>query len=326
MAAKEGILKVFRRIGRIQELGVLLALIGLCLILGFGTENFFGVDNFIAIVRSSTYMGIMAIGMVFVLSARDVDLSVGGIYMLSGMITALMLEKGLPIIVAILMGLLVGIGCGLLNFGLSVAFKIPTIIITLGTMSVYRGLGLVVSSSAPIYKFPKDTWFIQVVGKTLFWKLPTGVVVLVVLTVVLALIYSLNIFGVRVRGIGANPEAARFSGVNINKYRALVFVLMGSLCAISSITEVSFLEAANPSMGSGMELMVIAAAIIGGTSLSGGKGSVYGAIIGALIIAVIRNGIVQLGVTVYWASTVTGFVIIAAVAVDYLFKRRRSTA
>jgi len=310
-------------LGKIQEIGVIVALVTLCLILGFSTKNFFGVDNFIAILRSSTYMGIMALGMVFVLSARDVDLSVGGIYMLSGMMTALMLEKELPILIAVLIGILVGIACGLVNFGLSVTFKIPTIIITLGTMSVYRGLGLVISSARPIYRFSHDTWFIQILGKNLFWKMPSGIIVLLVLAVVLAYIYSSHVFGTRVRGIGSNPEAARFSGINIDKYRAMVFVLMGTLCAIASTLEVSFLEAANPSMGSGIELMVIASAIIGGTSLSGGKGSILGAIIGALIISVIKNGIVQLGVSVYWASTVTGFVIIAAVALDYLFKRRR---
>jgi ribose transport system permease protein len=268
-------------------------------------------------------MGFMALGMVFVLSARDVDLSVGGIYMLSGMMTALMLEKHVPILAAVLIGILVGIACGLVNFGLSVVFRIPTIIITLGTLSIYRGLGLVISSARPIYRFSHDTWFIQILGKNLFWKIPSGIIVLLVLTLVLSYIYSSHVFGTRVRGIGSNPEAARFSGININKYRAIVFILIGALCAIASTLEVSFLEAANPSMGSGIELMVIASAIIGGTSLSGGKGSVPGAIIGAIIISVIKNGIVQLGVSVYWASTVTGFVIIAAVAVDYLFKRRK---
>ena len=323
MAVKQTVSKVLGRLGRMQEIGVIVALVALCLILGFSTENFFGVDNFIAIIRSSTYMAIMALGMVFVLSARDVDLSVGGIYMLSGMMTALMLEKQLPILAAVLIGIMVGIACGLINFSLSVVFRIPTIIITLGTLSIYRGLGLVISSARPIYRFSTESWFVQVLGKNLFWKLPTGIIVLLVLTVILAFIYSSHVFGTRVRGIGSNPEAARFSGIPINRYRALVFTLMGSMCAIASALEVSFLEAANPAMGSGMELMVIASAIIGGTSLSGGKGSIVGAIIGALIISVIRNGIVQLGVSVYWASTVTGFVIIAAVAVDYLFKRRR---
>ncbi|MBA7480239.1 D-allose transport system permease protein AlsC [subsurface metagenome] len=264
----------------------------------------------------------MALGMVFVLSERDIDLSVGGIYNLTGLITALMLTFGIPIVLSVLIGILVGILCGLFNLGLSITFKIPTVIITLGTMSVYRGFGLVLSQATPIYQFPKDNWFFEVVGVSL-GGIPTSIIVVIVLTIMLVILYSFTIFGTRVRAIGANPDAAKFTGININKYRAYVFALMGALCAVASAIEVAFLQSGNPSMGGGLELMVIAAAIIGGTALSGGQGSVLGALIGSLIIAVIRNGIVQLGVSIYWTSTITGFVIIAAVAVDYLFKRRK---
>jgi ribose transport system permease protein len=322
MGLKEGAINTFKKIGRIQEIGVITALLALILILGFSTEHFFDLKNLIQILRQSSYVGIMALGMVFVLSERDVDLSVGGIYNLTGLVTALMLANGLPIIVSILIGICVGMLCGLFNFTLSVALKIPTIIITLGTMSVYRGFGLVISSASPIHQFPKDTWFIQVVGRNI-GMIPTSVVVLLVLTLILAIVYGFTIFGTRVRAIGSNPEAAKFSGININKYKAFVFMLMGAMCAIASTLEVAFLEAGNPAMGGGIEMMVIAAAIIGGTSLAGGQGSVLGALIGAVIIAVIRNGIVMLGVSIYWSSTVTGFVIIAAVAVDYIFKRRK---
>ncbi|MHB1376309.1 MAG: ABC transporter permease [Candidatus Humimicrobiaceae bacterium] len=323
MGFKEGTSGTFKKIGRIQEIGVITALVALYLILGFSTKHFFDFNNLISILRASSYVGIMSLGMVFVISEREIDLSVGGIYNLTGLVTALMLVKGLPILLAILVGILIGMACGLLNFGLSYAFKIPMIIITLGTMSVYKGFGLVISQASPIYKFSRDTWFVKVVGVTLFGKIPTGVVVLLVLTAVLALVYGFTIFGTRVRAIGSNPEAAKFSGININKYRAMVFALMGALCAVASTLEVAFLQAGNPSMGGGIEMMVIAAAIIGGTSLAGGQGSVIGALIGAVIISVIRNGIVQLGVDIYWSATVTGFVIIAAVAVDYLFKRRK---
>jgi len=317
----------FKRLGRVQEIGVITALVALCLILGVTTENFFQVNNLINIFRQASYVGIMALGMVFVLSEGDVDLSVGGIYNLTGLITALMLTFGIPIIISVLIGIIVGALCGLFNLGLSVAFRIPTIIITLGTMSVFKGLGLVLSQASPIYQFSKDNWFFEIVGVTIppdnKFGIPTSVIVMLVLTVLLAILYTSTVFGTRVRAIGANLAAAKFTGINVNKYRAYVFALMGGLCAIASSLEVAFLQAGNPAMGGGVELMVIAAAIIGGTALSGGQGSVVGALIGALIIAVIRNGIIQLGVSIYWQSTVTGFVIIAAVAVDYLFKRRR---
>ncbi len=320
--SKSRFLEVAGRLGRIQELGVGSALIIMVLLLGFSTEHFFDLNNLIAIIRSSSFIGIMALGMVFVLSGRDVDLSVGGIYNLSGIFTAYLLVKDFPIWVAILGGLGIGILCGLLNIGLSLAFKIPTIIITLGTMSVFRGLGLVMSQARPFYEFDKENWFIQIVGKSI-GRIPTPAIIMLILALILMVVYGFTVFGNRVRALGANPEAARFTGINIVKTRILVFMLMGALSAVAAILEIAYLQTSTVSMGSGTELVVIASAIIGGTALSGGSGSILGALIGTLIIMTIRNGIVQVGVSAYWSSTVTGFVIIAAVAVDYLFKRTR---
>ena len=316
------ILSAARRLGRVQEIGVGLALLILVLSLGFSTEHFFDLANLVAVLRSGAFIGIMALGMVFVLSGGDVDLSVGGIYNISGIFMGFLLVNNFPLWAAILGGLAVGILCGLLNIGLSLAFNIPTIIITLGTMSVYRGLGLVLCQGRPFWDFDKENWFFQVVGKSI-GRVPTPMIVLLVLTVIMMIVYGFTVFGTRVRAIGANPDAARFTGINIVKNRIFTFMLMGALCAISSGLEVAYLQTSTVAMGTGYELMVIAAAIIGGTALSGGSGSISGALIGTLIIMTIRNGIVHLGVSAYWSSTVTGFVKIAAVAVDYLIKRAR---
>ena len=314
-----------RRIGRVQELGVGLALLVLYLVLGFSTKHFFGYNNIISILRQASFMGIMSLGMVLVLSMRDVDLSVGSIYNLAGIFTAFLLTNKFPVWIAVLGGLAIGVLCGLFNIGLSLAFRIPTIIITLGSLSVFKGLGLVLCQGRPFYEFSKDSFFFTVIGVNI-GRWPTTAVILLVLTFVFFIIYGFTVFGTRVRAIGANPEAARFTGINIKNYRIYVFMVMGALAALSGVLEVAFLQSSNPSMGVGTELNVIAAAIIGGTSLAGGSGSILGALIGALIIAVIKNGIVQLGVPTYWSSTVTGFVIIAAVAIDYLFKRAKTTA
>ena len=168
----------------------------------------------------------------------------------------------------------------------------------------------------------KSSWFFTIIGVNI-GRIPTPVVIMLVLTVLLFIVYGFTVFGTRVRAIGANPDAARFTGINISLNRVFVFMLMGGLSAVAGMLEVAYLQTSTPSMGSGFELKVIAAAIIGGTALSGGFGSILGAIIGTLIISTITNGIVQLGVSQYWSSTVTGFVIIAAVAVDYLFKRAK---
>ncbi len=314
-----------KKLIRVQEFGVGLALILLCLVLGFSTENFFTVENFIGILRQTAFIGIMALGMVFVLSMGDVDLSVGAIYNISGIFCAFLLTNKFPIWIAVIGGLAVGILCGMFNIGLSLAFRIPTIIITLGTMSIFTGLGLVICQSRPLYDFPKTSFFYTVIGDTV-GNFPTTALILLILTVVLFIIYGFTIFGTRVRAIGANLNAAKFTGINVTIHRVYVFMLMGALCAVSGVLEVAFLQASSPSMGVASNISVIAAAIIGGTALSGGSGSILGALIGALIISVIRNGIVQLGVSTYWSATVTGFVIIAAVAIDYLFKRTRTSA
>jgi ribose transport system permease protein len=313
-----------KRVLRIQEFGVALALILLYLILGFATEHFFSFENFVGILRQTSFIGIMALGFVFVLSMGDVDLSVGAIYNIAGIVCALLLTYKLPIWVAVVAALVVGAVCGLVNIGLALAFNIPTIIITLGTTSIFTGLGLVLCQSRPLYDFPKTHWFFTVVGVTI-GKFPTQALILLVLTVIMFIIYGFTVFGTRVRAIGANLNAAKFTGINVVLNRVYVFVLMGVLSAFSGIMEISFLQASSPSMGVSTNMNVIAAAIIGGTALSGGSGSIIGALIGALIISVIRNGIVQVGVSTYWSSTVTGIVIIIAVAIDYLFKRTRNS-
>lgn len=316
------LLQRLRSISRIQEFGVGMALLVLLLIFGFSSEHFFDIPNLIAILRQSVFIGIMSLGMVFVLSERDVDLSVGSIYNFSGIVTAFFYFNGLPLIVAIIIGLITGMICGLINVSLSIFTKIPTIIISLGTMGIFKGFGLVTCQSQAIYDFPKDNFFFEVIG-TSIGIIPTGVIIFIGLAIILTVLYKHTAFGMKVKAIGSNPEAARFTGININKYRMLVFMLMGGLAALAAILEVSYLQLSNPSMGGGTELIVIAAAIIGGTTLAGGSGSILGAFIGTLIIMVVRNGIVHLGVSPYWSSAVTGGVIIGAVAVDYLFKRRK---
>lgn len=313
-----------KRVFRVQEFGIGLALILLYLVLGFSTQHFFSLENLIGILRQTSFIGIMALGMVFVLSMGEVDLSIGSIFNITAITCAFLLTHHYPIILAVLGALIVGLLCGLLNIGLALAFKIPAIIITLGTLSVFQGLGLVICQARPLYDFPKTSSFFTVIG-TSIGGLPTMALFMLILTVILFIIYGFTIFGTRVRAIGANINAAKFTGININKYRVLVFMLMGTLSALSGILSVAFFQSSNPSVGISSNLDVIAAAIIGGTALSGGFGSIIGALIGALIISVIRNGIVQLGVSTYWSSTVTGFVIIAAVAIDYLFKRTRSS-
>jgi len=313
--------RIGRRIAHIDEIGVIGALLIMMLVLSVTTTAFLTPTNLLQVARQASYYGIMAIGMVFVISMGDIDLSVGSILMLTNIIAALALRDGQPLLVVIVIGLGAGALCGFINGGLSVVLRIPTIIVTLGTLSIYRGLGLVISNAAPISKFSKENWFFTVGGGDIL-GVPTSVVLMLVVGVLGYILYNQTAFGRRVQALGSNLQAARFSGIRIARQRILVMTLMGIIAALAGLAALAFLQSADPTTGQGFELLVIASTIIGGTALSGGSGSIPGAILGALIIAVIRNGLVLLGMSAYWGLAATGAVIIAAVALDYFIKRR----
>ena len=199
--------------------------------------------------------------------------------------------------------------------------RIPTIIVTLGTLSVFRGLGLVVSGGAPISGYDQSTWFFRVVGGE-FLGIWMSVWAMLAVALLGWLLFTRTAFGRRVQAIGSNRQAARFSGIRISWHRVLVMTLMGFIVGVAAVMLIAFQRAGNPSSGPGQELYVIAATIIGGTALTGGSGSVPGAIVGALIVWLIQNGLTLLAVSPNWAVAATGLVIIAAVTLDYLIKRR----
>lgn len=304
-----------------QEIGVLIALILLCVGLSVSTDAFLSSLNLLQVARQASYYGIMAVGMVFVVSMGDIDLSVGSILTLTNITMALALRAGVPVPLALLIGLATGAVCGLINGLLAVGLRIPMIIVTLGTLSVYRGVALMLSQASPISQFPKDNVFFTVGGGTIL-GIPTSVVLMVLLGIAGWIVLTRSVFGRHVEAMGSNPISARLSGLSLNRIRVMVMTLNGTIAALAGIMALAFLQSADPSTGTGFELWVIASVIIGGTALSGGHGSVPGAILGALIIAVIRNGLVLLGASTYAGTAVTGAVIILAVAIDSFVKRR----
>ena len=315
-----------RRVSRVEELGVIAGLLAIALYLGLhptSGEDFRQSSNLLQVARQASYYGIMAVGMVFVLSMGDVDLSVGSILTLVNITTAIALRDGLGIPIALLIGISVGAMCGLVNGALSVLLRIPTIIVTLGTMSLFRGIALVISDASPISRFSKDHWFFDVGGGQVF-GIPTSVIVMLLVCALGYVLFNMTPFGWRVQAIGSNATAARYSGIAIAKYRILVMTLMGSISGMAGIMALAFLQSADPTTGAGFELQVIAAAIIGGTALTGGGGSIPGAILGALLIALIANGLVLLEYNAYWGTAVTGAVIIFAVALGNLVRRKEN--
>jgi ribose transport system permease protein len=322
MEGTQGEPAAWRRVLEVEELGVLAALFLIGLALAVTTPAFLQPLNLLQVARQASYYGIMAVGMVFVLSMGEVDLSVGSTLTLVNIVTALALQNGAPVLGAVALGLGTGALCGAVNGGLSVLLRIPTIIVTLGTMSVYRGLALVLSNATPVSRFSKKSALFTVGGGDVL-GIPTSVVVMVLVGLLAGVLFYRTPFGWRLQAIGSNALAARFSGIPIERYRIVVMTLMGTIAGIAGIMALAFMQSGDPSTGPGFELYVIASAIIGGTALSGGSGSIAGGILGALVIAVIRNGLVLRGLSAYWGITVTGLVIILAVTIDSFIKRRQ---
>jgi ribose transport system permease protein len=314
---------VWRRLLVFDEIGVVVALMSVCGLLWLlAGDQFVRPANLLQVARQASSYGIMAVGMVLLLSMGEIDLSVGAILTLVNIVTAVALREGMPMPLAVFLGLMTGATCGLANGLLGVLLRIPTIIITLGTMSVFRGLALVLSKATPVGNFPKANLLFDL-GSGNLLGVPTSVWVMLAVGLAGHVILSQTSFGWRAQAIGSNAQAARFSGIPLDRYRIAAMTIMGLVAGIAGVMELAFLQSGSPTTGQGYELYVIASAIIGGTALTGGSGSVAGGILGALLIAVIRNGLVLLEFSAYWGTVVTGAVIIAAVAIGGWVKRKQ---
>ena len=318
-----GVRGVGRRLGVVDELGVIGALVAICVFLALTSDKFLTTSNFINVSRQASYVGIMAVGMVFVISMGDIDLSVGSILMLSTVTMAIVIREGYSIWLAVLVCFFVATACGFVNGVLSVLLRIPTIIVTLGTLSLFRGLGLVITEATPVSGYDIKGWFFRNIGgKDPIFDIWTSVWAMFLVLLAGWVLFNHTVFGRRVQAIGSNLQASRFSGIRIARYRILVMTLMGFIIGIAAVTVLAFNRNGSPTVGQGTELSVIAATIIGGTALTGGSGSVLGAVLGSIIIALIANGLALLRVDPSWSIAVTGIVIIVAVTLDFVIKRR----
>ena len=306
-----------------DETGVIVALIALVVIVGVLRPNFFAPITLVQQLSGAAFIGMLAVAMVFVVVIRDIDLSIGWMFNFSAVIAAKAMVAGIDPWLAAGLGIAFGALLGLVNGILAVGLRIPVIIITLGTLSAYRGLSLVVNESRAVVPVDKSSGFFALFDIKLFDLIPFVAILFLLLAIALHVLLHQTRFGYRVQAIGSNPEAARLGGIPVDRTRILVLVLMGAVAGLTGATFLGFREAIDPVTGGDYLLPVVAAVIIGGTALSGGRGTIIGAVIGALIIQVITTGILFLGVDVKWSTFVTGAVIIIAVAVDQLVRRQR---
>jgi ribose transport system permease protein len=306
-----------------KELGIFLVLMVMIGFIGLFNPGFLTVDSFSNVGQRAAWYGIIALGTVFLLSMGEIDLSVGSIYALCiNSAAILMVEGGVDPWLAAGFGVVLGIVLGAINGLLANLLRIPAIIVTLGTLSVYRGLTMVVSGGRFVYGVPREHEFFLVFGSSPL-GIPMVIWVFILLTILLTILYRYTRYGFMVKAIGSNARAARMSGIPIERMRLITLMLQGGLCGISAMLTLAFFSTADPNLGTGYELQAIAAAIIGGTALSGGRGTVIGAALGALVIAVISSGITRFGISANYSQFVTGLVIIIAVAVDAFVRRRQ---
>jgi ribose transport system permease protein len=301
---------------------VLAATVLLALGIGVLHPEFFAWSQIKDVLAQSVYVGILAAGMAFLISMRELDLSVGSMFGLTLIVSALLMRDGTSPWLAAALGVLLGGGLGLVNAALVQVIAIPAIVATLATLSMFRGLALALSDGQQVTGVPADSsFFTFLAGDAL--GLPVSVWVLVATGALLTAVLRLTPFGYRVRSIGSNPEAAAFSGISIARVRVQALVLMGLLAGLAGIMGLAFFQSGDPNVGTGFELQAIAAAIIGGTPLRGGSATVAGAMVGAILLGVVNSGLVYFDVPINWSAFATGAVILAAVSLDSLLRRRR---
>jgi ribose/xylose/arabinose/galactoside ABC-type transport system permease subunit len=303
----------------VREAGTLGGLLLLCIALWIATPHFMTASNLLNVVEQSTVIGVLAVGMTFVILTGGIDLSVGSIVALSGIIFGVAVRSGSPLPIAISAALVAGTVCGIVNGGLVTVGRLPAFIATLGMMSVARGLALVLSDGRPISGF-EPTFRSLSTGRLA--GIPLSTLLMLGIYAVAAFILARTVLGRYTYAVGGNEEAAALSGVNVKLVKITVYAISGLLSALTSLVLVARLNSAQPIAGISYELDAIAAVVIGGASLLGGSGSVLGTLIGALIMAVLRNGLNLLGVSSYVQQIAIGTVIVVAVLVDMTLHNR----
>lgn len=309
--------KIIKQI--LSKMGPLIGLAVMFIILSFLSPYFLTTDNLLNITRQVTVNAILATGMTFVIISAGIDLSVGSILALSGCVMALALKSGVGIFPGILIGLATGSLCGFVNGFLIGVMRIPPFIATLGMMSIARGLVLVVTKGYPVFGLPVGFDYL---GTGYLWDvIPVSLILTIIVVVAAHFVLKHMKIGRYVYVIGGNEEAAVLSGINVKLHKTIIYTICGFLAGLASVMFVSRLNSAQPTAGIAYELDAIAATVIGGTSLFGGVGAIWGTVIGALIMGVLRNGLNLLNVSSFWQQVAIGFVIIVAVYVDQLRHR-----
>ena len=307
----------------LRKYGIVLILLGMLIAMTFLSPAFLTARNLLNIVRQISVMGLIAIGVTMVIITGGIDLSSGSVLALAAVVATSLAQRldwaeikfpglDVPVLVPIVAALAVGAVCGLVNGSLIARFKIPPFIATLGMMTVARGFALIYSER-PVSGL-KDSY--TYIGQGEPFGIPVPIIILALVALAAHILLNNTRFGRHIYALGGNEQAARISGINISRVKIGVYTIAGLLAGLSGLVLSSRIGSGQPGLGLGYELDAIASAVIGGTSLSGGIGTIWGTIVGALIIGVLNNGLDLLNVSAYWQTIVKGSIIVIAVIID----------
>jgi ribose transport system permease protein len=307
----------------VSEFTAAAALIALFIALSMASPNFLTADNLFNIGSQTAVIAIIAVAQTMVILTKGIDLSVGSTAALAGVMAAIVVrDLGVSVWTAALVAIATGAACGLVNGLLVSVVRLPPFIATLGTMSAGRGLVFIVTGAVGVYSLPES---FQLLGNGQIGGVPFAIVVTAAVALAVGYLLSQSRFGQHVYAMGSNLEAARRAGIAVRRKLTAVYVLAGALIGVGGVIAASRVNSGQPNYGIGLELDAIAAAVIGGASLFGGQGRIAGTLIGAFLIALVRNGSVLLGISIHYQQVIVGLIIWAAVAFDQ-FRRRRLEA
>lgn len=302
-------------INRMQDFGALIALFVLVVLIGIISPEFRTIGNFLSLLRQSSVNGLIAFGMTCVILTGGIDLSVGSVLALSTALCAGMIARGVPVGAAMAAALIIGTAFGVVSGILVTKGRLQPFIATLITMTVFRGITMIYMDGRPISNLG-DSFWLKFVGKGNLFGIPFPVIIFLTVFALLFFVLERTTFGRRIYATGSSEKAAKLAGVNIDRTKLAAYAISGCMSALSGIILLSRLNSAQPTLGSGYELDAIASVALGGTSMNGGRGRIWGTFVGVLIIAVLNNGLNILGVSSYWQDVVKGIVILCAVLSD----------
>jgi inositol transport system permease protein len=309
-------------INNIRQYGLLIVFGIICLIISLTTPQFLTLSNLTIIVTQVSINALLAFGVTFVIITGGIDLSLGSIVAVTGVTSAMLAHPdSYPVLIPIVMGLLAGLLMGAFNGFIITKSKIAPFIVTLGTMTIGRGLALILSDGRPVSNLSDSFNYL---GSGTVFGIPFLILIFILVFALCSIILSKTVLGRHIYAIGGNEQAARASGINIDRVKLSVYSISGLLAGLAGILLASRITTGQPNAGAGFELDAIAAVVIGGTSTTGGRGTMTGTLIGVLLIGVINNGLDLLNVTSYYQQVVMGIIIIGAVVLDSLNQKSNS--